>query len=144
MAVLAKDNVLLVTRLDRLARSTRDPQRAGVVADKRAGATPNRSRCGVLRKSTISRKTGAPFLQDSSDRAGAQSAMHQAAEAIVDLRSRTQLDIRGDDGLSDVVIADDIARADDHSGCASSIRASCERPDCGKERRRQGAFDTSV
>ena len=41
--------------------------------------------------------------------------MHQAAEAIVDLRSRTQHAVSGDDSLSDVMIADDIARADDHS-----------------------------
>ena len=41
--------------------------------------------------------------------------MHQAAEAIVNLRPRTKLDVGRDHSLSDVVIADDIARADDHS-----------------------------
>ena len=64
------------------------------------------------------RETGGTFFQDSSDRAGAEPAFHQAAEAIVDLRSRAQIDISGDDCLSNIVIADDIARADDHSDCA--------------------------
>jgi hypothetical protein len=64
------------------------------------------------------RQAGAPFPQESSDGARAEPAVHKAAEASKDLRSRTQLDISGDDSLSDVMIADDIARADDHSGCA--------------------------
>jgi hypothetical protein len=64
------------------------------------------------------RLAAAPLLQEPPDRAGAEPAAHKAAEASIDLRSRTQLDISGDGSLSDVMIGDDVARADDHSGCA--------------------------
>ena len=59
-----------------------------------------------------------PFFQDLGDRAGAQSALHQASEAIIDLRRRAELDISGDDNVPDIAITDDVARADDHSECA--------------------------
>src|SRR5262252_7766215 len=51
------------------------------------------------------RLAGAPLLQDSSGRAAAGPAVHKAAEASIDLRSRTQLDIGGDGSLPDVMIA---------------------------------------
>jgi hypothetical protein len=58
------------------------------------------------------------FLQNLRDGAGAEPALNQTPEAIVNLCSRAKLDIRRDDNVPDIAIADDIARADNHSECA--------------------------
>ncbi|WP_347338805.1 hypothetical protein [Bradyrhizobium vignae] len=77
------------------------------------------------------------LAQDSSDRAGAEPTVYQVTEAIVDLRGRIQFDISRLDGASNIMIADGIAGADDHSNCAFWHSGSWEHPGCGMRRPRQ-------
>lgn len=75
------------------------------------------SRCGVVSRLRTIRAAGWLLFQNASDRPGAETTAHQAAEAIVNLCSRVQVDLSGADNIPDLVITDDVAGADDHSKC---------------------------
>jgi hypothetical protein len=48
--------------------------------------------------------------------------MDKAAQAVIDLGCRAKLRLRGDDDVTDIVITDDVARADDHGYYDPKIR----------------------
>jgi hypothetical protein len=92
-------------------------------------------RCSfIFGTSRVPRTTDFLFVQDVPDRAGAQTALHDAAEAIVDLRCRVQLDLGSYDDISDVVIADDVAGTNDHglkvSLCSKSGESNNDAKAC--------------
>jgi len=76
-----------------------------------AGRCHRLAACGT---SELPRATEGTFVQDLSDRTGTEPALNDAAEAIVDLRGRAQLNVGRADDIADVVIADHITGTDDH------------------------------
>jgi hypothetical protein len=55
-----------------------------------------------------------PFFQNAPDRAGAPTALDAAAKAIIDLRRRTGIRLGVNEDILNLMIADDVAGADDH------------------------------
>jgi hypothetical protein len=70
---------------------------------------------------------GWPFFQNAPDRAGAPTALDDAAKAIIDLRCRTGIRLGGDKDSSHLVITDDVAGADDHDRAEPLMSVRADR-----------------
>lgn len=106
----------------------------------------NQRRCSVLMTvgASIAARFGAcaeGFVHDLFDRPGAAAALGAATQAAVNLPGGTRKIGRGGHGVADVMVAQDIARTDNHEGKQlCSLNPPIDRKDPAKTQKEKAQF----